>query len=94
MPANRWNNAAAIELYKMIHHLKQCSTGMAWVATLPRLATTTGYTNIVSVISLILDTYKKYLKMKIDGVKIYKVCSNSHTETHIRSILRASMVGL
>lgn len=94
MPAGRWNNAAAIELYKMIHHLKQCSIGMDWVATLPGLATAKGYTNIVSVISLILDTHKKYLKMKIDGVKIYKVCSDSHTEAHIRSICNASMVGL
>ncbi len=88
------HNAATIELYKMIHHLKQCSIGMEWVSTIPRLATTGGYTNIMSVITLLLDTHKKYLKMKIDRIKIYKVCSNSHTETHIRSIFRASMVGL
>ncbi|MFW5443363.1 MAG: hypothetical protein ACKE51_03515 [Methylococcaceae bacterium] len=35
MPSHRWNDKAAVELYRMIRVLKNCSTGMSWIISLP-----------------------------------------------------------
>ncbi|MEE9337092.1 MAG: hypothetical protein V3U87_03360 [Methylococcaceae bacterium] len=54
---HKWNDKAAELLYEMLHHLKRCSKGFAWMTKFPAFPFTT----------------KKWSAAKTAGQYLYKV---------------------
>ncbi len=93
MPAHRWNDAAAIVLYKMIQHLKDCTQGMEWIKSLPKLIPYNGIpSSAISISKYLLDIWR--IKIRIDAEigagKLSRVCQDSHTKNYKDRILMAA----
>lgn len=90
MPAHRWNDAAAIELYEMIRVLKDCTQGMEWIKSLPKLIPHKGIpSSAISVSKYLLGIWRTKISIeaKIGAGKMSPVCQNSHTRRHRDRIL-------
>ncbi len=93
MPSHRWNDAAAIELYEMIRHLKDCTRGMEWIKALPKLIPYGGIpSSAISVAKYLLGIWrtKNSIEAKIGAGKLNPLCENSHTRQHKDRLLIAA----
>jgi len=93
MPPHRWNDKAAVELYKMIRVLKNCSIGMSWIISLPVLLPTSGPAAARTALKYLYDIWKA--KKKIDTTTsasgISPRCKDSYTHRFEWRIKAASM---
>ena len=89
MPEHKWNEAASIELYKLLTVLKNCSEGFAWIKELPNLVPYRGLSTAIAVLKYIKKVYEIKQKIEKDG-KIIKMCKSSHSHGHIQNIISAA----
>lgn len=74
MPAHKWNGAAAIELYKMIKRIKDCTE---WIMSLPSLVPTNGLSTSINAVKYLLSIWRTKISIeskikagKIDGDRV------------------------
>ncbi|MFW5443254.1 MAG: hypothetical protein ACKE51_02965 [Methylococcaceae bacterium] len=93
MPSHRWNDKAAVELYRMIYALKRCSKGMVWLTSLPVLTSTKTPSLARTALKYLYDVWRE--KKKVEGATsasgINPRCKDSHTKRHINLIIAAAM---
>jgi len=93
MPSHRWNDKAAVELYRMIRVLKNCSTGMSWIISLPAIMPTSGPGAARTALKYLYDIWKA--KKKVDAATsasgLNPRCKESHTDGHVQAIKYAAM---
>lgn len=90
MPSHRWNDKAAVELYRMIYALKRCSKGMAWLTNLPVLTTTKTPSLARTALKYLYDVWQEKKKVEA-GKHINPRCKDSHNHGHVNLIKLAAM---
>jgi hypothetical protein len=92
MPAHKWNDEAAVELYKMIQRIKDCTQGMEWIMTLPNLVPTNSLSTSMAAAKYLLSIWRTKISIegKIKAGKINKRCQESHSLNYKQNIIRAA----
>ncbi len=93
MPSHRWNDKAAVELYRMIYTLKRCSKGMAWLTNLPVLTSTKTPSLARTALKYLYDVWrtKKKIEATTSANGINPRCKESHNDGHVNLIKFAAM---
>jgi hypothetical protein len=93
MPEHRWNEKAAVELYHLIDEVRNCSTGMAYITSLPTKPPTNAFGAFKDAIKYISEVaLAKYKISNSSSSKVMNnVCLSVKASSYISLIKAASM---
>ena len=90
--ASRWNQAAAVELFKMLQKMKSCSSGVVWLVNLPS-SIPRGWTGLASVGKLLYKVWQTKKAMEKDGKGLNPRCMESHF-LHHDFLIGSALIGM